>query len=154
MAKLTLIFTTGDGVLNQAISGITHGPYTHVAVKILDSVLESYGVRLETDPFPGVWLHRPDRYSDTNAVFVDVEVSNIVGAEQKARELMGTFYGYSDCIRAALFNLWRIIVRGNGDMTANCSETVLKVLRAGGFDPLPGIEADSVAPMDLYRVLG
>jgi hypothetical protein len=41
----------------------------------------------------------------------------------------------------------------SGELTMNCSETVTRILRAGGLNVLPGVNADCVTPMDLYRYL-
>jgi hypothetical protein len=38
-----------------------------------------------------------------------------------------------------------------GEWTMNCSETVSRVVRAGGVNVLPGVDADCITPMDLVR---
>ena len=155
MAKLTLIFTgNSSNALSNVISKVTKGPYTHVAIKILGSTLEAFASCLEGDPYPGVWLHEPDRYDNyKNAVFVDVEVPNLRGAEREARRSLGTYYGLVDCITSGIYNLTGTSIPGNGKHTMNCSETVVRILRAGGVNILPGVNADSISPMDLYRAL-
>lgn len=155
MSKLTVIFTANsDNKFSKLISKVTKGEYTHVALKILNSVLEAFVSAIEDDPYPGIWLHEPDRYDNyKNAVFVDVEVPNLRGAEREARRSLGTYYGLVDCITSGIYNLTGASIPGNGKHTMNCSETVVRILRAGGVNILPGINADSISPMDLYRAL-
>lgn len=152
LSKLTVVLMRGDdGVIDTVINAASGGIYSHAAIKILGSTLESYGVKLEQDKYPGVWLHDPDEYTGNQAArFIDVDVPDLAGAEAEARRLVGTLYGYTDCIRGGLYDLFKIESDGNS-FTANCSETVTRILRAGGLTLLPGIEPDCVTPNDLGR---
>jgi hypothetical protein len=152
--RLTVIFTSGTGLISDTIKKVTGGPYTHAAVKILDSVLESYGTTLENDKYPGVWLHKPDRYDNvTDTVFIDLPIPNLPAAEDEARKLLGSPYGYSDLISSGIHSLFGKEVAASGEKINICSEAVTRILRAGGLDILPDVKADCISPMDLYREL-
>lgn len=158
--KLTIGFVGGDTWLDKAIEGISGGQYadiSHSFIKgILDSILEAEGVKQYNDPYPGVWLHPLNKYEgNTHVKYVDVDVPDIEAAKSKARDLIGTVYGYTDCIAtaAALVNKNLADALSDGEKTAMCSETVTRILRAGGLDILPGIEADQISPVKLYEAL-
>lgn len=153
MAKVTLIFVGGTGKVDKLITDVTGGMYSHVAGFLFDSVYESTGMKEEQDPYPGVWLHRPDKYTGNPAVkYVEVEVPDLPGLQTEARRLLGRIYGYTDCVKGGLYDLLKIELPSN-DYALNCSETWTRLLRAGGFDPLPGVPADVVTPADLYRAV-
>jgi hypothetical protein len=155
MGEITLIFVATKGIIGNIIRKVTRGKFSHVAGLMFNSTLEAYGWKLEDDPYPGVWLHSPWRYSlrDPNVVFVDVEIPDIKGAEFEARRLIGAPYGYIDLLAAGIYNLFRIDLRTSGRHISICSEVWVRILRAGGVEVLPGVEADAIAPMDLYRTL-
>lgn len=155
MAKLTVIFTgNNENKFSKLISKVTKGEYTHVAIKILDSVAEAFASCIEGDPYPGFWLHEPNRYDKyQSAVFVDVEIPDLKAAEKQARHLLGTAYGYTDLVNAGVYNLTGKSLPGTGKYTVICSEAVVMILRSGGLNILPGVNADSISPMDLYRAL-
>jgi len=88
---------------------------------------------------------------ETKIIFVDVP--NMEAAEAKAQVLLGTPYGYIDCITGGLHDLTGKNVPGDGEITVNCSEAVTRILRAGGLDILPGVYADDVTPADLLMAL-
>ena len=86
--------------------------------------------------------------------YIRVDIPDLGAAEAKAKHLLNTSYGLlTDCVEGAVHDLTGIVLPGNGEKTVNCSETVTRILRAGGLDALPGHEADSVTPGDLYREL-
>ena len=153
MDKLTVIFVSGDSEVDKIIDEVSHGPISHVAIKILGSVLEAEGIKDPTDKFPGVWLHPLDKYdNDPHAIFIDIDIPYLIDAEGEARRLLATPYGYIDCIRGGIHDLTGIDIRGN-TITANCSETVTRILRSGCFSILPDVPPDDVTPNDIYRVL-
>lgn len=153
MAKVTLIFVGGSGKIDKLITDITGGEFSHVAGFLFDSIYESTGMKEEQDPYPGVWLHRPDKYDgNPAAVRVEVEVPNLPALQAEARRLLGRIYGYTDCVKGGLYDLLRIELPSN-DYALNCSETWTRLLRAGGCDPLHGVPADVVTPADLYRAV-
>ena len=154
MAEVTVIFCHGRAWYSKVIERVEGGPWTHVAGLILDSTLESEGVKEHSDPYPGVWLHPPDKYKDgEDAVFIQVDVPDLAAAEQQARDSLGSLYGYIDCVNGGIKELFDKVIPGDGTATMNCSETWTRILRAGGLDVLPGIEADSVTPQMLYEAL-
>lgn len=155
MAKITLIFVGGDSKVDKVITGVTGGTKSHVAGLLFDGVYESTGLKEEHDPYPGVWLHSPRKYiNNPDAELIEVEVPNIEGLKDEARKLLGTPYGYTDCVRGGVFDLLGIEVPDN-DWTMNCSETWTRLLRAGGLNVLLGVPAGDVTPARLRNaVLG
>jgi len=152
MAKVTLIIVGGESKIDKLITGITGGAKSHVAISILGSTLEALGIKDENDIYPGVWLHSPLKHiNHPDATFIGVDIPDVVSAEDTARRLIGTLYGYVDCVNGGIYNLTGIQLPGDGNLTANCSETVVRVLRAGGFDILPGVDADCITPGDIYK---
>ncbi|WP_371380924.1 hypothetical protein [Sporomusa aerivorans] len=175
MGKVTLIFVGGDTLVDDVIEKVTSGDYSHVAIKINGGVLESTGIMKAGDRYPGVHMRNMNEYEgNPYAVFFDIDLPNQIAAELMAKKLLGKFYSYIGCIEGGAHTLWGInlhpIINGvinwaimlfmrlpvnldTGAWTMNCSETVTRILRAGGFNILPGIDADCITPMDLYRYL-
>lgn len=153
MSKITLIFVGGNSEVDKVIDNVSHGDKSHVAIGILGSTLEALGMKDEHDLYPGVWLHDPLKYQNNpDAIFKEVEIPDIQAAETEARKLIGTLYGYDCCIKGGVYDQTGLEIFGNL-LTANCSKTVTLVLRAGGFNILPSVNADCITPNDLYRAL-
>ncbi len=149
-------FVGGDSVIDKAIQSISGGDYadvTHTFIYLFGSVLEAEGIKHETDTYPGVWLHSPTYYDNNpHAKFIEVEVPNIDGAEEEARKLIGTPYSYHGCLEAAA-KMAGLSLPTDGEFTVMCSETVTRILRAGGVDVLGDISADTITPIQLYETL-
>lgn len=153
MDKVTLIFVGGDSKIDKLITNITGGIYSHVAGILFDSVYESTGEKESGDPYPGVWLHSADKFNNNQyAEFIEVDIPNIEALKSKARELLGTPYGYTDCIRGGFFDLLGIELPDN-DWTMDCSETWTRLLRAGNLDILPNIEAGNITPAKIRTAI-
>lgn len=152
--KLTVIFCHGTAWYSDVIEKVEKSPWSHVAGIILNSTLESQGVKDPGDPYPGVWLHPPDKYRDgDNAEFVTVEIPDLRGAEDEARRLIGTLYGLIDCVDGGALEIFGIEIPSDGAKTANCSETWTRILRGGKLNVLPDLKADSVTPHLLHDAL-
>jgi hypothetical protein len=154
MSNLTVIFCHGRAWYSKIIEQVENGPYSHVAGLILNSTLESEGVKEYSDPYPGVWLHPPDKYKDgQDATFVIVDVPNLAAAEDEARKLIGSVYGYVDCVNGGIEELFGKQLPCDGTLTMNCSETWARILRTGELNVLPDLEPDSITPQMLYEAL-
>lgn len=172
---VTVVFTGGDSFVDEAIESITQGSYSHVAIQILGGTLESLGKPDKGDKYPGVHLHDLYKYDGQPEVLtIDIDLPYQDKAEDKARSLRGKFYSYIGCIEGGTYDLFGIKLHGaivklvnlaivrvfsipcnldTGEWTMNCSETVTRILREGGLNVCPGVDADCVTPMDLYRWL-
>jgi len=149
MAKIILAFLGGDGQVDKLITGVTGGDKSHVAAYLFDGWLESTGMKEEYDHYPGVWLHNPDKYKNhPNAEFIEVEIPNIGALQEEARRLLGTPYGYSDCIRTGIYELLGIAITDNA-YVMDCSELCTRLLRTGGLDVLPDVQAGCISPEKL-----
>lgn len=155
MSKIMVIFIGGGtSLVDKVINAVSHGKNSHVAIQINGYTVEALGEKDEGDKYPGVWEHDLIKYAnDPNAVFIGVDIPDIESAKKKAKELIGTLYGYVDCVNGGIYDLTGKQCQGDGEITANCSETVTRILRAGGFNVLPGVAADCITPNDLYRAL-
>jgi len=154
MSNITIIFCHGRAWYSEIIEKVEGGPYSHVAGLILDSTLESEGIKEYSDPYPGVWLHPPDKYKDgEDAKFVIVDIPDFPAAEDEARKLLGSFYGYIDCVNGGIETLFGKQLKGDGTITMDCSETWTRILRAGGLNILSDLEADCITPQMLYEAL-
>ena len=152
MAKLTLMFYkgAGGGIVDTVIDAVEGGIYSHVAVLILGGTLEALGVKDPADLYSGTWLHPADKYTnDPRAVFVDVDIPDMTGAETVARSLIGSPYGYVSCVEGGLRDLTGICMESIGPFTNDCSEVATRVLRGGGLDVLPGIPPGDITPWKL-----
>lgn len=153
MDKITLIFVGGDSRLDKLITGVTGGNKSHVAGLLFDGVYESTAFKEEADPYPGVWLHNPSKYTNNlNAEFVEVEVPDIESLQTEARRLLGTPYGYVDCIRTGLYEMFGIVITDNA-YPMDCSETWTRLLRAGGLDILSEVQAGCISPEKMYDTI-
>ena len=147
MSKVTLIFVGGDGRVDKLIEGVSGGDVSHVACLLFDSVYESTGMKEESDPYPGVWLHRPDKYNgNPDAQVIEVEVPNIEGLKAEARRLLGTPYAFGGCVKTGIFDMLEIELPDN-DWTMHCSETVTRLLRGG---ELPVLQKNKAGVIDPY----
>ena len=157
MAKVRVGFVGGDTVIDKVIEGASGSQYadiSHTFIYLLNSIVEAEGVKQYADPYPGVWLHPPAKYDgDSHAKFIDVDVPDVPAAESKARELIGTLYGYVDCLATVSKFLADCNLIPGSDRTMHCSETVTRILRAGGVSVCPELQADEVSPVLLYEDL-
>lgn len=140
-----VIFVHGDNFTANVIQTITHGQYCHVGIEILGGIVEAI--------VPKVVLSLTDKYANYITKYVDVDIPDMVAAESEAKALIGKPYGFVDCITGGLHDLAGKNIIGDGYITADCSETVTRILRAGGIDILPGVPADDVTPEDLLKAL-
>ncbi|HWR05683.1 hypothetical protein, partial [Sporomusa sp.] len=140
-------------LVDRVIAEVSHGDFCHTAIKILGGTLEALGMPDEGDKYPGVWLHAAGKYDNNpSAEFIEIDIPNMVEAEAEAIRLIGTPYGYTDCIRGGIYDLTGKQLPGNS-ITANCSETVTRVIRAGEFTVLPAVIPDDITPNDLRNAL-
>lgn len=157
MTAVRVGFVGGDSWLDKAIeaaSGSQYADISHAFIFLLNSIVEAEGVKQYADPYPGVWLHPPGKYDgDGHVKIIELDVPDLPAAESKARELIGTLYGYSDCIVTATKFLTGYNIFSGGERTMHCSETVTRILRAGGLPVCPGLQADEVSPVLLYEDL-
>jgi hypothetical protein len=153
MSKVRLIFVGGDSKVDKLITEVTGGTKSHVAGLLFDGVYESTGLKEPSDIYPGVWLHDPNKYlNNPDAESIEIEVPDIDALKEEARRLLGTPYGYLDCIRGGVFDLLGIKVPDN-DWAMDCSETWTRLLRAGGLDILSEIPAGDLTPVKMLNAI-
>lgn len=153
MAKYTLVFVGGytkiDGVIETASNALQEN-ISHVASVFNGNTLEAQGVILGDEKYPGFWRQRPDRLVGVPCVrFVAVEVPDLTPILSEVQELIGTPYGYTDCIRGGVYDLFGVQIPDNA-LTMDCSEAQTRLLRTV-VDVLPGREPGTITPIDLYR---
>ena len=152
MAKVVLIFVGGDSFIDEKIEKVSKSGdmnISHVAA-LLWGTYESTGIKEEEDPYPGVWIHRPDKFfGNPYARFIEVEIPDIAGFEAEARRLLGTRYGYPDCAATAVFDLTGIQLP-DSDNTVHCSETITRLCRGGQLNALPEITPGCIDPFRLF----
>lgn len=157
MSEIKLGFVGGDTEVDKIIkfaSGAEEENITHAFVELFDSIYESEGIKQPYNPYPGVWISEPDKYDNNPYVkYVIIDVPDISALKKKARELLGTMYGYTDCISTGIKLLTGADVLINGEHTAMCSETVTRLLRAGGINILSALKPDQISPVALYRAV-
>lgn len=153
MEKVTIILVGGDAPVDKFITKFTGGRFSHVAALVLGSTFESTGIKEPIDPYPGVWLHDPNKYvGNPNVVFVDVEVPDLAAGEAEVRKLLGTPYSYIACVKGGLHDILGIDLPDT-DFSMDCSETITRFLRACGLDFLSGHSPGSITPDDIGREL-
>lgn len=151
MDTVTIIACHGNAWYSKIIQEVEHGPVTHIAGLILESTLEAMGVKDPGDRYPGTWLHPPDKYIDgKDCEFIKLPVENIDRGKQLiwTGGILGTLYGYPDCITAGVYRLLGIQLPADGDITAMCSEQWTRLIREMGpiGYSLPDLQADFVDP--------
>lgn len=154
MTQVRVGFAGGDTIIDKAIQKISGGDYadiTHAFIYLFDSICEAEGIKEYDDKYPGVWLHPLDKYAgDTHVRLIDLEVPDVEAAKAEARKLLGTPYSYHGCLEVAA-KLTGIDLPTDGALTVMCSETVTRILRAGGLSICPEEQADNVTPVMLYE---
>lgn len=136
-SKVVMVFVGGDSWLDKEIETVSEGDVSHAAGILFDSTYEAIGLKEETDKYPGVWLHRLNKYNgNPYAKFIEVEIPDIEGLKDEARKLLGTLYGYMNCGRTAVYDLTGIQIPDNS-LTVMCSETWTRLLRGGKVNVLP-----------------
>lgn len=146
MAGTSLIFVHGDNFLSKAIQFATGSQWAHVGIELLGGIVEAL--------FDGVSLSVNNKYEGYIHEYVEVDIPYLEAAEEKARALLNASYGFiTDNVSGAVHDLTGIVLAGNGEATVNCSETVVLILRAGGFVILPDHAADTITPGGLYRAI-
>lgn len=101
----------------------------------------------------GVTVSSLDKYADYKTECIDVDIPDLDGAEQEAKKLLGTSYGFKNLAGGGLHAIMGINISGDGEKTVDCSEAVARILRAGGNNILPNIAADNITPNGLYKAL-
>ncbi|SEP36904.1 hypothetical protein [Propionispora vibrioides] len=170
---VTLIFVRGDPVsmIDRTIEAVSQGDFCHVAVQFAWGIVEALGVP-ERGFVPGVRLSPTDKYDGKAVATMKLALPEEAAAEQEARRLLGRLYSYIGCLEGGIYDLtgirlqpwlnklsdWlQIRLFGTvlpvdiGTWSMNCSETAARIIRAGGINVLPGVEADCITPMDLIR---
>lgn len=153
MDKLTLIFVGGNSPIDNLIERVSKGDVSHVACLLFDSVFESTGIKEEQDPYPGIWLHNPHKYgTNPYAKFIQVEIPDKPALNKMARALLGTPYSYLACFKTWMYDRFRVKLFDTS-ATMHCSETITRLLRAGGVSVLPDLEPGSIDPYRLYKAV-
>lgn len=144
--KVDVLFTAGHNIVGEIVETTTQSRWAHAAIFMLDGIVEAVQPRVTVSD-----LHQ---YDDAEKEIITIEVPFYDNAAIKANELLGTKYGlWTDCLSGGLHSLLDMETKGNGETTVNCSETVTRILRAGGLRLLPDRTADCITPEDLYQAL-
>lgn len=170
---ITLIFVRGDpaSMIDRTIEAFSQGDFCHVAVRFSWGIVEALGVP-ERGFMPGVRLSPVDKYDGKAVVTIKLALPEEAAAEQEARRLLGRLYSYIGCLEGGVYDMTGIRLQpwlnkfsdwlqtrlfgtvlpvDVGKWSMNCSETAARIIRAGGINILPGVEADCITPMDLIR---
>ena len=154
MDKIVVGFVGGNKNLDRAIKYFSDSEeydITHAFTMILNSTCESRGIKEKSDPYAGVWLHDPDKFcNDITARFIEIDIPNIHNAERMARFLIGSAYGFSSCLAFFLKKVFGINFPDNKH-SCNCSETQALILRAGGLDVYPNMQANEISPLQMFQ---
>lgn len=157
MSKVICGFAGGIGLIDKAIeafSGAQTEDISHAFIMLFGRPYESEGIKEPDAPYPGVWFSRRGKYDGNEHVkYIAVDVPDMAALEDKAFELNGTLYGYIDCLSTGIKLLTGTNALVDGEKTMMCSETITRLLRAGGLEVLPDLEPDQVSPVTLYRAL-
>ncbi|MDR3561266.1 MAG: hypothetical protein P4N59_07500 [Negativicutes bacterium] len=161
MAKLRVFFVRCDitSPIDNTIAIVSKGKWVHTAIEIIGGTLEALdepGEDLNGNPIEsGVRLSPLGKYDGRADVLIKlIDVPDPDGSEETARNLIGVPYGHIDCVEGGLHDQTGIELPDNGLLTANCSKTVVLVLRAGKVVIDGGTPAGDITPMDLLKALG
>ena len=144
--KVDVLFTAGHNVVGDIVEVTTESRWVHAAIFMLDGIVEAV--------HPAVTVSNIHTYDNTEKEIITIDVPLYDQAVSKANSLLGTPYGLvTDCLVGGIHDVLGIELTGNGEKTVNCSETVLRILRAGGVAILTDHVADIITPEDLYQVV-
>lgn len=161
IAQVDIGFVGGDTWIDDVIKFFSNSyseNITHSFAIVYGRPFEAEGIKEEGTRYPGAWF-TPNRYKYFNEKFkglvkyIRIEIPDLEAFEDKAVALQGTLYGYSDCLAAEYKKLTGNDALVDGETTVMCSETVSLLLRAGGLDILPNLQADQIMPVVLYHEL-
>jgi hypothetical protein len=154
MDKVVIGFVGGDTNLDRAIeffSDAEHYDISHTFIMLFDSVLESTGCKEEHDPYPGVWLHSPNKYiNNEHARFIEVEIKEMAALQAEARKMIGSFYSIGSCLAFILKKIANINLP-DFMRTCDCSELGSQLLRAGNRKVLQRYQANQISPLMLFK---
>jgi len=146
MPRVKVLFTAGHNIIGDTVEFLTHSRWAHASIFILGGIVEAIS--------PAVILSAADKYDGVEQELIEIELSDLAAAEIEAQALIGIPYGLiTDCLDGGLNDLIGYQAKGNGTKTVNCSETVTRIIRAGGLNVLPGIPPDCITPEVLYQAL-
>jgi hypothetical protein len=143
---VNIIFNGGHNIVGNGVEFFTHSQWAHVSFVTDNALYEAVEPK----------FHKIDNihiYDEIDHEILKIEVPNIEAALKKAEDLIGTPYGlWTDCIATILDDIG-VNSETNGEITVHCSESVTRILRAGGLDILGTKPADKISPEDLYQEL-
>jgi hypothetical protein len=161
IAQVDIGFVGGDTWVDNVIKFFSNSyeeNITHSFAIVYGRPFEAEGIKEPNTRYPGAWF-TPNRYKYYDEKFkglvkyIRVEVPYLEAFEDKAVELQGTLYGYSDCLATEYKKLTGEDALVDGETTVMCSETVSLLLRAGGLNILPELQPDQIMPVVLYHEL-
>jgi hypothetical protein len=99
----------------------------------------------------GVWLHSPDKFvNDPLARFIEINIPSLRKAEDCARKLIGSAYGYSSCLAFFLKKAIGIDFPDNNH-SCDCSEAQSTILRESGLVMYPTVQVNEISPLMAFR---
>ena len=144
--KVDILFTAGHNIVGDIVEVITQSRWAHAAIFMLDGIIEAVQ--------PSVTVSDIHKYDDVEKEIITIEVPLYDHAVSKANSLLGIKYGLlTDCLVGGIHDVLGIELAGNGEQTLDCSETILRILRAGGVSILTDHNADIITPEDLYQAV-
>lgn len=145
--ELEVLFTSGTNIVGEVVEFTTRSRWSHAAIIIDNAIIEAVQPCVRR-------MENLSHYDNEEHEKVKILIPDYEAALAEANSLIGVKYGlFTDCVSGGLYDVVGFVLDGNGEATVNCSETVTRILRAGGLDILHGISADCVTPEHLYRAL-
>ena len=153
--------------MNRLIAGSGRGPYCHAAVLVGQSVYETtqfvggraQSLRQAVSECPG----RIDVYGiNTRIATAQGQVWDKIAAGLAARWLVHKKYGWRSVIWAGLRHTWagRFFIppdlndANGGSGPPMCSQSVDRIIRAGGVELIPNCASSATEPNDFMRAAG
>lgn len=152
--KIVIGFVGGDTNIDRAIKYFSDSEYydiTHTFGMLFNSTLESTGCKEESDIYPGVWIHSPDKFiNNSHARFIEVAIPDMQALENEARKMIGSHYSIGSCLAYFLKKVANINFP-DFMRTCDCSELWTQLLRAGGRKVLARYKVNQVSPLMLFK---
>ena len=143
---MDVIFISTHSLPSDIVRLVTNSKWTHVGILMDDLVYEAIIPYVSATPL--------SFYQENAHEIVSVELPDYEGAKQRAKSLLGKYYGLIDCVAGGVHELFdKEIVVDYHQNYYNCSEYVVSVLRAGGFYLFPKSFTNCITPRILYREL-
>ncbi|MDR1701327.1 MAG: hypothetical protein LBR56_00965 [Sporomusaceae bacterium] len=143
---LSIIFISENSCLGNIVKSVTGSQWSHVGIIALGGIVEAVP--------PKVIISPQNRYDECKTEQIDFYVPDITATTEELKKLIGTPYGWLECIKGGLKDLASITFSMSAnEKNVNCCELVVRTIRSGGGEIDSAIPDDCFTPQSLYTAI-